>query len=603
MNKSIRRSIIAVFFTLGCLGVSISHAQYYGDVAQDRAERMAIDYLSQIQIFQGQGGGSRFDPDGLLNRAEWAILLTRVQEVVPNPQEYGFCFPDVISEWFAPAVCYAKQRQWVKGYAAGTEAGLYVPTNSLTVADILVTIARLQGWPVEEGEEWYSGAYEYALQSKILSEAWLPWQPVTRAQAAEILFRSLVLKKYHVSQYDGVIGELMVSSDEDDSSGDQTSTFEPTVVTLEAFAEQPASSTVARGATNVPVLRFEMSSEKKVTLDQMAIRRVSVGNTEDIAHARLLLNGKIIQEKAFWGAQEQVVWKALEQEIIPGKLALFEMSIDFVRDADPLLFYQFQVEREGLQFDQAVLIESEEIRGEEFKTSPVFAETVTIQNSTSPIKLPFIGEEKEVIGRFTITAGNHDLLIKRIRLEDAEDMNSNDFSNFRLTVGSAEVGYLAEIQDHVLDFVVNDYFIEANRSRDFTVRADIGDFARKVDNIRLYMDGPEHLYALDFEYYFGVQVINEFDRQRAWCVGSESIECPAEGLRKRCSKDDIEYNVRDCEEEEVSTTPAECDDRIAPVCGVTQEATDDTTAVTETFQNRCQAEQAGATGILPGPCE
>ncbi len=603
--SQVKNSLLSALLFVLFISSPLAIAQFYGDVPVDSAQRQAIDYLSSQGIFKGQGEGTRFDPDGLLNRAEWAVLLTREQGVDLSDSGLGFCFPDVDDQWFATAVCYAKDLLWVKGFAAGAEAGLYIPTNNLTFADILVTLSRVQDWPTDIGETWYDGAYNYALESKILPEAVLPWQQVTRAEAAEILFRSIAIRKYNVSKYDAVIAELLTTQREEPegpSEGPQQESLPR--VQLRPFAEAPIEATVARGATNIPVLRFELESEEALILEEFAIRRVSVGRTQDISHARLLINGKIIREGSFSGERNQVVWRNLEVPVAANGLSLVEMSIDFVEDAQPILFYQFEVDPSSFRFNKAIEMQGEVFRGESFQTVAIPAETVTISNDTKLLKIPTIGEDKEVIGRFKITAGDHDLLIKRIRLEDAGDVNDREYSNFRLTIGSNELGFLEKIERNVLDFTVDDYLLEANRSRVFTVRADISDSARKDDSIRLYMEDPEHLYALDFEFNFGVRVINEFTRDSAKCVGSDSPECPAEGLRKRCSKDDIEFGLRDCEiEEESSNLPDECEERTAPVCGIIQEATEEEEAITKTFQNRCLAEKAAATGILPGPCQ
>jgi hypothetical protein len=595
-------SLAIVLVAILSMGSS-SMARLYGDVSQDRAERQAIEYLSQKSIFRGQGDGKRFDPDGILNRAEWAVLLTRERGVIPTLEEYGFCFPDVANEWFAAAVCYAKEQAWVKGFNAGVEAGLYVPTNALTVADILVMLARMQEWPTVAGETWYSGAYEYALQSKILSEALFPWHQVTRAQAAEILFRSLVIREYSVAQYDPIIADLLTTKKEENSEDNESNEGIP-IVQLRPFLDQEEDNAIARGATNVPVFRFELEAKEDVILEELAITRISAGLTQDIDHSRLIINGEVLTKGSFSRGTEKFIWSNLQIPMKKDGLILVELSVDFVPEAQAQLLYQFQVDAQSLGFNKAVKIQGETIQGETFRTIDLLADSITIANETKVLRLPYLGEEREIIGRFKITAGDHDVLIKRIRLKDSANVNVVNFSNFRLTAGSTEVGFIESIERNQLDFIINDYFLEKDQSRVFTVRADISEFARKTDTIRLYMEDSRDLYAFDFDFKFGVQIINEFDIQKAWCVGSDSPECPPEGLRKRCSKDDIEFENRDCEIEDdsVDLLNQECDERTAPVCGITQEATEDTEAIKETFQNRCLAEIAGSTGILPGPC-
>lgn len=597
MSHIIRLS--ALFFILFA-SLQWVHARDFRDIESDHPNHIAVDYLSDQEVIRGQGESTRFDPDGLLNRAEWPVILARQAQVDPSLSEYSLCFPDVATEWFAPAVCYAVEQGWVKGYQAGPEEGRYIPTNTLTLAEVLVMLERRFSWNTEPAGDWFTPAYNFAFAAGIITPGEPLHQPVTRAEATEILFRSIAIKKYSVSKYDPLLGELLANSGSSEQ-GSETPDDQPDggnlpKVIVQPFPVQPNEASVARGATYVPVLRFTLEANQPVALEQFTIHRVSVGRTQDLAYTRLSANGKTLEERNFSGESNSVLWNNIYYELEPNNPIVFEMNVDFIESAQSQLYYQFQLDPGTLQFDQAVQVEGGIFSGESFRTVEIPAKTVTITNPSRGLNRPFVEDEGGIIGRFDITAGEHDVLIKRIRLEDAEDVSNLYFSNFRITVGSQEVGSLEAIERNELDFLVSDYYLEAGRTRTFTVRADIGN-ARVTDAIRLYMEDPEDLHAFDLDFNFGVRVANEFSRDVAWCVGSESVECPAEGLRKRCDKDDVEIGVRDCEEEEEEDpTPEICDDRLAPVCGQKGD-------VSQTYTNRCQAEQDEATGILPGPCE
>jgi len=114
-----------------------------------------------------------------------------------------------------------------------------------------------------------------------------------------------------------------------------------------------------------------------------------------------------------------------------------------------------------------------------------------------------------------------------------------------LSVSNQELSRLNTFEKSQLDFILNDYLLEAEEDKTFTLRADIKS-ARTRDQVRLYLDAPEHIHALDLDLGFGAQVDNQFGRDQAKCLGSEDTNCPSPGLRIHCSEDDVEAGVIDC---------------------------------------------------------
>lgn len=550
-----RRKFLPILIAVASIAVFSwqSVSAQFSDVSVDHPNAIAIRYLNDLEVLLGQGGAYELRPQQLLNRAEWATMLVRQARADAAATHFALCFPDVAVEWFAGAVCYAKEQGWVKGYQAGPEAGKFMPVNPLALAEVLVTLERIFHWPVVEGEYWYSGAYEYAKTAKLIN-ADMPFDhQLTRAEAAEILFRTLAIIRFTVREYDPLLAEFLFN----DSVRPQPSPSEPTPndpdssrrVFLTAFPDQPPTTSLAIGALYVPVIRFQLEAEQPVTLQTLSIRRVSVGRTQDLLKARLLINGTVIQENPFSSADESVTWQQLDLRLNPGEQFLIEMNVDFRSTALPTLVYQFKVTPQSLVFaEENVSVEGSDLWGEYFRVGPIPATTVVISNPNSALKRPFVESEGQIIGRFVITAGEHDVLLKRVRLEDAEQVSPTTFKNFRLTAGSDEIASLATIDRNVLDFTVQDYLIEAGRSRTLTVMADILN-AGIDDAIRLYIDRPEDIHAFDLQFNFGSQIKNEFSIDIAQCVGSETATCPDEGLRKRCSEEDREREIRDCEVE------------------------------------------------------
>ena len=50
-----------------------------------------------------------------ISRAELLKMLMRVKRIFPSNLTYSNCFDDVKTEWFAPEVCFAKEKGWVNG--------------------------------------------------------------------------------------------------------------------------------------------------------------------------------------------------------------------------------------------------------------------------------------------------------------------------------------------------------------------------------------------------------------------------------------------------------------------------------------------------------
>jgi hypothetical protein len=540
-------TIVGLGFFLFAGGVI---AKEFSDIPVQHPNYAAVEYLSESGVILGQGERTVFDPYQEINRAEWAQLLVRQAGVSPSRLSRN-CFLDITDQWYAPAVCYSSSIGWIKGYQAGPEKGFFLPVRTLNTAEILITLSRLYSWDISEGEHWYTGAMEYAKNAKIVGESAVFDQSLTRAEAAEILFRSVTLETLQVSKYEPFLAELMLARLSDEPTPpDTTDPTQPTqnTVYLTSFAEQPSSATIPYGSLYVPVIRFQIEPQQDVQLDEISVRRISVGLTEDLSTGRLLINGKVLRESPFLMRENAVFWRDLNFDMKSGEQYLVEMNVDFVENARAHLEYQFEVEPSRLLFQDAqTQVVGEKIIGKPYNISPISADSIEVINPSSVLRIPFMEEEDQILSRFQIIAGTHDVLIKRIRLQNASSVETSGLTNFRLTAGSETISVAPSIQNDVLDFQINDLLIEAGRRRTFTLMGDIGG-GRIFDSILFYLEEPEHIHAYDIVHGFGVRVDNQFSRQTAWCVGSTTIQCPAQGLRKRCSNEDREIGVKDCEE-------------------------------------------------------
>ncbi len=152
----------------------------------------AVSYLVQKGSINGYPDGL-FHPQETINRAEFLKLVFRSRGAVEPVA--GNCFDDVPEDaWFAPFVCAAKRRGIVQGYETGT-GSVFKPSQPVVFAEAIKMALKAYGGEVKEvvGEKWYEA---YALEldrSGILSRhSYIPWDPLTRERAADLIARFIL---------------------------------------------------------------------------------------------------------------------------------------------------------------------------------------------------------------------------------------------------------------------------------------------------------------------------------------------------------------------------------------------------------------------------
>jgi murein DD-endopeptidase MepM/ murein hydrolase activator NlpD len=178
-------------------------AQIFEDVSASNKYQEAIAFVQQKKIMTGYGDGS-FLPDGQLNRAEAVKILITANEL--NLLPAGTNFPDVdASAWYAQYVATALARGLVKGYGDGE----FKPGNTISRAEFLkialeaanIDIPQVvtNPYPDVDSQDWFapyfSIAAEYELLPAVRGGNILPHQAITRAEAANVIWNVLQLKR------------------------------------------------------------------------------------------------------------------------------------------------------------------------------------------------------------------------------------------------------------------------------------------------------------------------------------------------------------------------------------------------------------------------
>lgn len=165
---------------------------------------IAIQYLYDNGVVEGYPDGT-FKPDNELNRAELMKILVLGAGYDPSAEVYNNCFPDVTDEWFAPYICFAKEKGWVEGYPDGTFAP-GVNVNKVEAVKMLLEIFKAEvrsgsdnNYNDTEQGTWYfdyvTTAYDLGLLEEEAGTNYYPDMDIKRGQVSENIYRLLMDEK------------------------------------------------------------------------------------------------------------------------------------------------------------------------------------------------------------------------------------------------------------------------------------------------------------------------------------------------------------------------------------------------------------------------
>jgi protein-disulfide isomerase len=208
--KMIKRLIPAiVIIAISATAVLAS----FTDVEGDHISYDAIQYLNENGVIQGYSDGT-FKPENNVNRAEFLKILIEGNKIELDAEQYNSCFPDITNEWFAKYVCYAKEMNWIEGYSDGN----FRPENTIAYVEALKMLIEIHDYaqelePPEDPDFWYVPYGELAVQKGFVKWASPPYNPLamqTRAEIAEMTYRSMMIKKHDVDSYLDFVGSEVI---------------------------------------------------------------------------------------------------------------------------------------------------------------------------------------------------------------------------------------------------------------------------------------------------------------------------------------------------------------------------------------------------------
>jgi len=197
MNKIFKGLMTLV--VVAVLSQAVAFADYpFEDVDQYDPNIHVYKYLNEQGVFLGTSDGYLF-PNSVINRAEMATILFRLSGEDKANLTGENCFSDVHSEWFAPYVCWAKEKGYIKGYGNTRKYG---PEQDLKGIEVTKILSRFYGWDTEETDVWYEGAWNFAKRANLIVKEYnSPMEGIKRGDVAVAVFKEIVRRDYGVYAY------------------------------------------------------------------------------------------------------------------------------------------------------------------------------------------------------------------------------------------------------------------------------------------------------------------------------------------------------------------------------------------------------------------
>ena len=215
---------IACLFVYFTVGTNAENKPLFSDVDENYENFNAIYFLYSTGVIDGyvtDGSDVReYRPEQKINRAEFLkLLLKDAVDSLENSikEEYSkSCFSDVpVDLWYAPYVCYAKEKGVVQGYPDMT----FRPESAINEVEALKMFGKIFEWEIGtaiNGKEWYKPYLDYAVSKKFITSRDTNNENIdtlmNRGDIAEIIFRNVQVFFLGLENYDdNYIDELFSS--------------------------------------------------------------------------------------------------------------------------------------------------------------------------------------------------------------------------------------------------------------------------------------------------------------------------------------------------------------------------------------------------------
>lgn len=273
ISKMLAITIVAL--QLSTPGTSLAASVPLSDI-DNHPYQAAIEYLYNEKVINGYDNGT-FKPNNTINRAElMKILVGGAGYSKPDAEKYQNCFPDVKKEWFAPYVCFAKEKGWVEGYPDGK----FRPGQMTNKVESMKMLIHSQGFPPAANagtntsmyvdvdlKAWYGQFIFVAEAMQIIDypeKKYYPGAFITRGEISNNIYRAMLIIKQGVGSFD----QVKVEGQAGGSLNPPANIFNPPSLTVSSSSPTSillkfgAPAKTGTGSLTTYVLEYKTSNEQ-----------------------------------------------------------------------------------------------------------------------------------------------------------------------------------------------------------------------------------------------------------------------------------------------------------------------------------------------------
>ncbi len=273
-------------------------------------------------------------------------------------------------------------------------------------------------------------------------------------------------------------------------------------------AENPASKTVPKGATNIDVLKFNAvnPSANDSILDELVIKRVGVGAVTGLTVTLYDGANRVGTGKTFASDTNEAVFSALNLTVKAGTTKA--LSLRLATTAGSVGDSAFSVISAKLASGNAG--GSMPLVGNTFTIGSQTAGSVTVDDNGT-LSAAVVGDSGASVAQFKLTAGSEDIDVYSFTLKQGGTIDTSHLSNFVVTQGTNSVPAVATVSGRLVAFTLNSPLRILNgANKIFTVKADVSALADSGDTVDFYMDSTNDVKAVGVSYGYGVSVTNNY---------------------------------------------------------------------------------------------
>lgn len=210
--------VLAILGAVSCLFlINTSWAASFKDVGDQHPHSRAIEFLKEKSIVQGyknKKGGADFKPNNPIIRAEALKMILEAMEIDETVFNTKTVYKDVgKKQWFHDYVMKATELNIVKGYGSGQ----FKPNKDLSLVEALKILAETAGVNLNQyqqkkpvfndvkSSDWFAPYVNFAQEKNIIigldNGSLDPHRKITRAQLAEIIYRTIMVKNNNSAKY------------------------------------------------------------------------------------------------------------------------------------------------------------------------------------------------------------------------------------------------------------------------------------------------------------------------------------------------------------------------------------------------------------------